>query len=148
MRHFKGSEAIALPGHPEGEPCDSVEGYTEWLREYIVQRQYSDIVLVGHSMGGAVAQLYALKYGADLKGLVLISTGARLRISPDLLKVTEGMITDEPAWKNYLEERHRTTMTEARQDIIGERFKIGPAVMLNDFLACDRFDVMAEVQKI
>ena len=56
--YFADSEAIALPGHPEGKPCSSVDEYVEWLRAYIRQQHYQDVVLVGHSLGGAIAQLY------------------------------------------------------------------------------------------
>ena len=146
--YFSGSEAIALPGHPEGIPCSSIDDYVEWLRGYIHDRQYQDAILVGHSMGGAVVQLYGLKYGAKVKALVLIGTGARLRILPDLLKTVEGMVTDRAGWIKYLEERHRATVPEVRQLVIEERLRIGPAVMLNDLLCCHKFDIMDRVHTI
>jgi len=146
--YFSVSEAIALPGHPEGRPCSSIDGYVEWLRGYIHQQQYQDVVLVGHSMGGAVAQLYGLKYGDEVKALVLIGTGARLRVLPDLLKAVEEMVTDEATWIKYLAERYRSTVPEIRQIVIEERMRIGPAVMLNDLLCCDKFDIMDRVHTI
>ena len=146
--YFNGSEAVALPGHPEGRPCSSIDGYVEWLRGYIHQQQYQDVVLVGHSMGGAVAQLYGLKYGDEVKALVLIGTGARLRVLPDWLKAVEEMVTDEAAWIKYLEERHRSTVPEIRRVVIEERMWIGPAVMLNDLLCCHKFDIMDRVHNI
>ena len=146
--YFTGSEAIALPGHPEGKPRSSINGYVEWLRGYIHQQQYQDVILVGHSMGGAVVQLYGLKYGDEVKGLVLIGTGARLRVLPDFLKAVKGMVTDEVAWRKYLEDRHRSTAPEIRQVVIEERMRIGPVVMLNDLLCCDKFDIMDRVHTI
>jgi pimeloyl-ACP methyl ester carboxylesterase len=146
--YFIGSEAIALPGHPEGKPYPSIDGYVEWLRGYLQKQPYQDIVLCGHSMGGAVAQQYGLSYGASIKALVLIGTGARLRIHPDLLKLARDMAAGKLAWRDYLEERHATTVPEARQMMIEERMRIGPAVLLNDLLACDSFDVMAEIHNI
>ncbi len=146
--YFADSEAIALPGHPEGKPCSSIDGYVEWLRGYLKEQPYQDIVLAGHSMGGAVVQQYGLRYGAGVKALVLIGTGARLRIHPDLLEAIRGMIDGKLAWRDYLEERHRTTVPEVRQVIIEERLRIGPTVMLNDLLACDKFDMLAEVRNI
>jgi len=146
--YFNGSEAVALRGHPEGRPCSSIDGYVEWLRGYIHQQQYQDVVLVGHSMGGAVAQLYGLKYGDEVKALVLIGTGARLRVLPDLLKAVEEMVTDEATWIKYLAERYRSTVPEIRQIVIEERMRIGPAVMLNDLLCCDKFDIMDRVHTI
>jgi pimeloyl-ACP methyl ester carboxylesterase len=147
-QHFTGSEAVALPGHPEGEPRSAIAGYAAWLRDYIHEQRYQDVVLCGHSMGGAVAQRYALDYGDGVKALVLIGTGARLRIRPELLEAVRGMVASRLEWRDYLEERHRTTVPEVRQAIIEERMQIGPAVMLNDLLACDRFDMMDKVQAI
>jgi pimeloyl-ACP methyl ester carboxylesterase len=146
--YFNGSEAVALPGHPEGRPCSSIDGYVEWLHDYIHHQQYQDVVLVGHSMGGAVAQLYGLKYGDEVKALVLIGTGARLRVLPDLLKAVEEMVTDEAIWIKYLAERHRSTAPEIGRFIIEERIRIGPAVMLNDLLSCHKFDIMDRVHTI
>jgi len=146
--YFNGSEAVTLPGHPEGRPCSSIDGYVEWLHDYIYHQQYQDVVLVGHSMGGAVAQLYGLKYGDEVKALVLVGTGARLRVLPARLKAVEEMVTDEATWIKYLEEHHRSTVPEIRQIVIEERMRIGPAVMLNDLLCCDKFDIMDRVHTI
>ncbi|MBM3172503.1 MAG: alpha/beta hydrolase [Chloroflexi bacterium] len=53
--HFPESDAISFPGHPEGQPRTSIEGYADWLHDYMLQRKYNAPVLVGHSMGGGVA---------------------------------------------------------------------------------------------
>ena len=37
---------------------------------------------------------YALKYPDELKGIVLVGTGARLRVAPDYLKASEDGIAD------------------------------------------------------
>ena len=146
--YFTDSEAIALPGHLEGEPCTSVDDYVEWLWGYIHQHRYQDVILVGHSLGGAIVQLYGLKYGDEVKALVLIGTGARLRVLPTFLEAFEDMITDEAAWRKYLEQRYSLVAPEIRQVVIEERMRIGPAVMLNDFLCCDKFDIMDKVHTI
>jgi pimeloyl-ACP methyl ester carboxylesterase len=146
--YFSTSEAIALPGHPEGRPCSSIDDYVAWLHDYIYHQQYQDVVLVGHSMGGAVAQLYGLNYGDEVKALVLIGTGTRLIVHPDFLKVVEEMVTDEAAWIKYLRQRHRLTAPEIRRAIVEERIRIGPAVTLNDLICCCKFDIMDRVHHI
>ena len=146
--YFAGSEAIALPGHPDGEACSSVDEYVEWLRAYIHQNQYQDVVLVGHSLGSAVAMLYGLKYGDELKALVLIGGGARLRVLPDFLESLRQMIDDKGAWKEYLEESYGWADPHVKPSLLEARIRIGPAVMLSDLLCCDKFDIMAEVQEI
>ena len=146
--YFTGSEAVALPGHPDGEPCSSVEEYTEWLRDYIHKQQYQDVVLIGHSLGGGIIQLYGLKYGDEVKALVLSGTGARLRVHPDTLALVRGMIGDEAAWRRYVEEGLSTIDPEMGKVMAEARIKIGPAVLLNDFICCDKFDIMEQLPNI
>src|SRR5713101_112338 len=47
------------------------------------------VVLGGHSMGGAIAQTVALTAPELLAGLVLVGTGARLRVFPRLFELME-----------------------------------------------------------
>ncbi len=146
--YFADAEAVALPGHPEGEPCSSVDEYVAWLRAYIQKQQYRDVVLVGHSLGGAVAQLYGLKYSDEVKALVLVGTGARLRVHHDTLAALEGMTGDEVAWRRYVEDNYIWADPKVRQVAVEARIRIGPAVMLSDFLCCDKFDIMDRVHNI
>jgi len=146
--YFANSEAIAFPGHPEGDPCSNVEEYVEWLRDYIHRQQYQDVILVGHSLGGAIAQLYGMKYGDEVKALVLVGTGARLKVLPALLAAFKGMITDGAAWTKYVEEHYSRVDSEVRQVVIEAGIQIGPAVALNDFICCDKFDIMDKVHTI
>ena len=61
-QYFDKSEAINLPGHPDGDLCPTIEGYTNWVRQYIQSKNYREVVLVGHSLGGGIALQYALDY--------------------------------------------------------------------------------------
>ena len=92
---FANADAVNLPGHPDGQPRDSIAGYVDWLREYAVGNGYPPFVLFGHSMGGAIALDYALRFPQDLAGLVLIGTGARLRVHPDYLN----RCLDDAQWR-------------------------------------------------
>ena len=98
MRHFRNSKGIDLPGHPAGKPCTTIEGYVEWVRGFIAARRYKDVVLCGHSMGGGITQLYALTYPEELQGIILIGTGARLRVHPKYLQEAEEAQTDSTRW--------------------------------------------------
>ncbi|OHD71127.1 MAG: hypothetical protein A2W19_03995 [Spirochaetes bacterium RBG_16_49_21] len=81
-RHFSGSRAITLPGHPHGAPLESIDRYAAWLHDYIAENDFGAPVLAGQSMGGGIALSYALNYPDGLSGLVLVATGARLRVNP------------------------------------------------------------------
>jgi pimeloyl-ACP methyl ester carboxylesterase len=148
-RHFADSEAISFPGHPEGKPCTSIEGYAEWLHQYFLEKGYSELILAGHSMGGAVAQMYALNYPQYVKGLILIGTGARLRVRPDFLSLMEAGIEAPATWiKNLVELFYSRVASAVRERVINEVAEVGARVQLNDFRCCDKFDVMDRVHQI
>jgi len=148
-RHFADSEAVSLPGHPEGEPCASIEDYAEWLHQYVLGKGYSELVLAGHSMGGAVAQIYALNYPQDVKGLILIGTGARLRVKPDFLSSMEAGIEAPATWiKNLVEPFYSRIDPAVREKVINKVTEVGARVQLNDFRCCDEFDIMDRVHQI
>jgi pimeloyl-ACP methyl ester carboxylesterase len=147
-KHFPDADAIDLPGHPDGEPCTSIEGYVEWLRGYIHERGYSDVVLAGHSLGGGIAQLYALKHPEDLKGLILIGSGARLRVHPMYLDMLEKAKSDPSTLEGFIEIGWELIDPKLKEVLERRALENGPAVFLNDMLCCDRFDIMERVHEI
>jgi pimeloyl-ACP methyl ester carboxylesterase len=146
LLRFKDAQAIALPGHPDGKGRNTVEGYTDFVTDYIQANRIQAPVLVGHSMGGAIAIEYALR-NANLTGLVLVGTGARLRVRHDLLA-------------KILENYHEASKTLAELSVApefdpvivnrlsNELHKVQPEVTYGDFCACDKFDRMNEVHRI
>ncbi|MCJ7829068.1 MAG: alpha/beta hydrolase [Dehalococcoidia bacterium] len=148
-RQFADSEAISFPGHPEGKPCSSIADYAEWLHQYFRDKGYSELVLAGHSMGGAVAQMYALNYPQYVKGLILIGTGARLRVRPDFLSLMETGIEAPATWlKNSVEPFYSRVAPAVREKVINKVAEVGARVQLNDFRCCDEFDIMDRVHQI
>lgn len=147
IHFFRDAEGISLPGHPEGQPKNSIPEYVDWLHDYIHDKNYGDIVLGGHSLGGGIAQLYALTYPSDLRGLILVGTGARLRVLPDTLSSLRNMVGNPSAWRSFIEASPQPS-DPVLLSIREMRYKIGSAVMLNDLLCCDKFDIMDKVQEI
>jgi pimeloyl-ACP methyl ester carboxylesterase len=146
---FPGSHAVNLPGHPHGEIIRSVEGCVDWLRKYVKGRGVKDPVLAGHSLGGAIVLTYALKYPQELKGIIVIGSGARLKVHPMFLTPCEEAIRGNPGeWYQMVEEMYRSTPEDYKREVIEKQKAIGPAVMLNDFLCCDKFDIMNRVHEI
>src|SRR5215472_10266090 len=74
------ADALSLPGHPEGQALKSVGELAAWLERYVRWKQVGPAVIAGNSLGGAIGMEWALRYPADVAGLVLIGTGARLRV--------------------------------------------------------------------
>ena len=148
LRHFRSAKAIDLPGHPDGKPCDTVDGYLEWVRGFIRARRYKNVVLCGHSMGGAIAMRYALKYPEELRGLILLGTGARLRVHPHYLQRCRDTGEDKTPWLEQHLDYYQDVNDEVYPVLRQRAVEVGPEVELNDLMACDNFDMMDSVNKI
>ena len=146
--HFTDTVAVDLPGHPVGDPKASIAGYMEWLRGYLAEQGIDRPVVCGHSMGGAIAQLFALTYPDELAGLILLGTGARLRVHPDYLRECENGIQDPASWLDDRRSDYRMVEAGLAAELLDWAAQIGPAVKLNDLRCCDVFDVMDQVGDI
>ena len=99
-------------------------------------------------MGGAIALLYAIRYPEELKGLILLGTGARLRVHPDYLERCREPGPDNSKWlAGHM--KHFKSVAPDMHPVLSQRAEeVGPEVELNDLLACDRFDVMDQLPQI
>lgn len=95
--------ALDLPGHggsapfsPSVFPSDLLLRYREVAAAFAEKLGLGRFVLVGHSMGGAIAQDLAVTYPERLAGLVLIGTGARLKVSSALLEMIQRSVDQVP----------------------------------------------------
>ena len=95
--------ALDLPGHglsdkPAPDATDySIAGLAAAVREALETLQITAAVLVGHSLGGAVAMQIALDHPALVSALVLVdSAGLGQEINPELLDLVEA----EPGSEN------------------------------------------------
>lgn len=141
--------AIDLPGHGKsgGAPLPDIASYAEALREWAEVHALPRFVLAGHSMGGAIAIEYALRYGGGLAGLVLLSTGARLRVAPQLLS---GILNDFDAAVALLARWMYGEGTDPNLLRLGARRlrEVKPEALHADFAACDAFDRRTDVGRI
>ncbi|MFH2131957.1 MAG: alpha/beta hydrolase [bacterium] len=140
--YFKGSEAINLPGHPDGQLLPTIQDYAAWLRTIIQDRGYRDVVLAGHSLGGGIALQYALDYPGELAGLIMIGSGGRLRVHPSFLEALEKAVADPSQAENPIDSKYDLIAPELAAIIQRRSVENTPASFLNDLKACDRFDVM------
>jgi pimeloyl-ACP methyl ester carboxylesterase len=99
-------------------------------------------------MGGAIALLYALLYPEELRGIILLGTGARLRVHPDYFKRCEEPGEDNYHWLEGQREYFKSVDLDIYQLLMRRAAEIGPAIELNDLHCCDRFDVMERVHTI
>jgi pimeloyl-ACP methyl ester carboxylesterase len=141
-QYFEGSEAIDLPGHPDGELCSSIDDYVKWVHEFVTVKGYTDLVITGHSLGGGIALQYGLRYPANVKGLICVGSGARLRVHPMFLEDLEKAIAAKENTQAFTETSLNLVDSELAKIIARRMQENGLAAMLNDLRACDKFDIM------
>jgi pimeloyl-ACP methyl ester carboxylesterase len=139
--HFN-TLALDLPGHGNtgGQVKDHLEEYGVWLGELLKEIFEVPVHLMGHSMGGAVVQETALRHPQLVKALLLVGTGAKLRVSPMFL---EGLRTDFSKTIDAI--IGYAYAPDADPLLIREGARVmkeaGAEVTYADFSACDRFDI-------
>ncbi len=140
---------IELPGHGAsgGEGEQDIGKYAEHVYRFIKGLHLSNVFLVGHSMGGAIVQTMALNYPEVIKGIVLVGTGARLRVLPMILKEIRENFEEAVRKINELAYSRKVAPDLLEAGRVG-MLQCRPDVVYGDFFACDHFDVMNELGKI
>ena len=152
--------AFDLPGHGLSEPMEhpSVEQYAEVVKGAMDQLGLGRVFLAGHSLGGAVAQAFALHDPKRLKGLILISTTAKLNPPVHAGYLTRflsairfrfhhpRMAAKRPILLGSLQNLLPTTHHEDQDPIIEEIRCCPPSVFLSDFAVGTGFDFRKEVE--
>ena len=141
--------ALDLPGHgkSEGPGRDRIAAYVDVVHDWAQALDLPPFVLAGHSMGGAIAQAFALTHPDMLKGLVLVATGARLRVHPDIL---EGIRTDmEQVGRMLVDWAYGQKATpEQKRQFLRQFLSVPQETMYGDWAACNLFDVRNRLSEI
>jgi pimeloyl-ACP methyl ester carboxylesterase len=139
-----------MPGHGMwvlGEPLRSVEAMAAHVAGMLRDRRGGPVVAVGHSMGGAVALHLALDHPELVGGLVLISTGARLRVAQALMDVVREHFPQLP--QQMIAMGFASTADPAVvARWMAAPWAASPAAALADFAACDRYDVRVRLGEV
>lgn len=139
--------AIDLPGHGKssGTGRSTIADYVEWLVEFLDALRTPAAVFIGHSMGGAIAQQLALTHPDRIIALVLVATGARLRVAPQLLGLAHNNF---PAAVDLVSQWEWGPIAPEELKRLGKQQLLAttPAVLLNDYLACGAFDVREQLK--
>lgn len=151
-KHFQPTMATIiaeLPGHGASQDggCNTIEEYGESLFEALKEKGYGRVFLAGHSMGGAIAMSLALSCPEIVRGLILIGTGARLRVIPEIL---DGIRDDkETTVRNIINLVFSQSAPAAmKESAFNEYMKCRAEVILKDFTACNGFDVLGTIDAI
>lgn len=140
---------VDLSGHGKspGKGHDSINEHACDIAALLDAMALDSALIVGHSMGGAIAQMLALEYADRLAGLVLVSTGARLPVNPSLI---DGVLEDRHAVISNLNRWmwSKNAPEALRKQSADIMLNTDPLVIRNDFLACDSFDVSGRLAEV
>ena len=141
--------AVDLPGHGRSAPpgCDNIIAYSDTLAAFVTTLKSDKVILIGHSMGGAIAQMMALRHAEKTAGLILIGTGARLPVSDMILgqATTNFAATVDFVTKYAWARGTPDSLIEIGREQMNES---SPQVLRGDYVACNTFDVRERLSQI
>ena len=140
---------LDLPGHGQstGHGRDSVVAYADFIEAFAAKLDLDGVTLIGHSLGGAIVQTLAVRAPGWLKSIVLVGTGARLKVHPDIL---EGLLSDFKATIDIVCQwafgptASEALIREGREVML----KTSPEVVHGDYHACNQFDILDKLRAI
>jgi pimeloyl-ACP methyl ester carboxylesterase len=138
---------LELPGHgsSSGTGEQEIDKYVEWVRAILPAFGISKPVIIGHSLGAAIALTFAIKYGDLVSGIVPFGGGVRMPVNPAIL---EGVRKDPAAILAFTAKIAVAKKNRERLAPILAKRNPDPEVMYGDFLACDRLDIADTVKNI
>jgi pimeloyl-ACP methyl ester carboxylesterase len=143
--------AFDLPGHgarvaEPGPEQMSVRDYGEDVYQALTEREGDGGVIVGHSLGGAIALRLAVDHPEFAQRIALLGSGARLRVAPLFLEHARAagsrgaLALTEVAFAPGHEDQARAyAATQA---------PTAPGMLYRDLASCDEFDMMGELERI
>ncbi|MFO7833983.1 MAG: alpha/beta hydrolase [Halohasta sp.] len=144
--------AVDLSGHGNSEDVDAGAGY-ETLSAYAadaaaVADETGCSVLVGHSLGGAVALWLALEGDLAVDGLVLTGTGPRLPVLADLLTWLDNDFERAVEFLHEPDRLFHDPDPDLRAASVERLTETGQAVTLRDFRTANRFNVIGRLDEV
>lgn len=137
-----------LPGHgSSGGAALSVLGCAEWLKQFSISLDLAPFFLVGHSLGGAIAQEFARANPRMLRGLVLAAAGLRFPVPPEYLQLVKNDVAaaiEVSCARAYAPGVAPELVSTGR----GMLQRNGQAALYSDLTACAAFDSSAWVGSV
>ena len=137
---------VNLSGHGQspGAGHDRIADFALDIVALLDALKIDTSLIVGHSMGGAIVQWLALHHADRTSGIVLLGTGAQLPVNPALISgiVAEPLATIDNIVRWIWSKGAPKELMQESAEIMRST---DPAVMQNDLIACDRFDVLGRL---
>ncbi len=143
--------AFDFPGHGRSggtESLKSIEAYRDCLGAFLDALPARPSVLVGRSMGGAIAMAYALAHPQRVRGLVLVATAARFNLPEATLETWRHVMLGRAQQPFSTDAFSPKTDFAVMREAWMEQVKTDPRVRYGDFVACNAFDITARLAEI
>jgi pimeloyl-ACP methyl ester carboxylesterase len=153
IRRLSGQRVFTpdLPGHgkSEGLGRQDITEYVKAVVEFMKAIRLASAVIVGFSMGSAIALSLALGYRKRALGLALIGCGAKMRVAESTLELASNPSMFLPTVETVIENSYSPNVDPRIKELaIQQMAETRQAVLYSDFLACDAFNAMEQVNKI
>jgi pimeloyl-ACP methyl ester carboxylesterase len=145
--------AIDLPGHghSDGDGESDVERYCIWVKKLLDSLDLKSAVLVGHSLGAAIALRFAINYPQEIAGIVVLGGGMKMPVNPFILEFLKTNPAEMPAeiidliCKFSLAKENRAKLSAPLRKSISQS-KVD--ILYGDLSACNELDLTQETGKI
>jgi pimeloyl-ACP methyl ester carboxylesterase len=153
IRRLNGQRIFApdLPGHGKSEGLGSqdIVEYARAVVEFMKATRLASAVIVGCSMGSAIALTLALRYRKRVLGLGLVGSGAKMRVAESTLELASNPSLFLQTVETVIESSYSPDVDPRIKELaVQQMAETRQAVLYSDFLACDAFDIMERVNKI
>ena len=153
LRRLNGFQIVApdLPGHgkTEGIGRQNINDYVESIQKFMGEINLVNAVVIGHSMGAAIALQLALDVPEKVLGLVILGGGSRLGVSPSILEKTANEAIFPLAVEKIIKWSFAPDAPPRLKELAAQRmFETRPAVLHGDFIACNAFDISERLTEI
>jgi pimeloyl-ACP methyl ester carboxylesterase len=153
LRRLKGETvyALDLPGHGESQGAgrQSIQAYAEDTIRFMDAENITNAVIMGISMGSAIALTLALHHPQRIAKIILIGGGAKMRVAQTILEAAGSANTFESAVETI---NANCFSDHAAPDLIRlskeHMFNTSPPALHADLLACNQFDLTGQVANI
>lgn len=153
MRRINGCRiyAVDMPTHGRspGIAVRSINQYCQHLLNFFHDNDIYQAILVGHSLGGAIALQMAVDHPENVAGLGLISSAAYFSLPPKLLEmVKRGTSTLEICQMLRIDAFAQSTLDAVKDLALAPFEKIRASVLQADWEICQRFNVRSQLKNI
>ncbi|MBI4514843.1 MAG: alpha/beta fold hydrolase [Deltaproteobacteria bacterium] len=154
LEHFGAAHsplAFDFPGHGRSgstQGFDNIAAYCDFTQAFSDALGLRPFVLIGRSMGGAIAMEFALTYPERVRALVLVATAARFELSAERLALWREVMNGRAQQPFTAEAFSPKTDFAIVREAWMEQVKTDPRVRYYDFVACNAFDANERVRRI